>query len=44
MVTARDVDDAGRVHFVLLKPFGGGPVRKYAVAPDGTIVDPPMDP
>jgi hypothetical protein len=43
-VVARDVDDAGKVHFVYLRPYGGGPTRKYAVDASGKILDPPLDP
>jgi hypothetical protein len=44
VIVARDVDTAGRVHFVLLQPRDGGRVVRYAVDPEtGQLVGPPLD-
>jgi hypothetical protein len=44
-VVARDVDKAGKVHFVVLEPFGGGRLQRFAVdAVTGDLLDPPLEP
>jgi len=44
MIVARDVDKAGRVHFVLIQPFGGGRVQRFAVDDSGNPVEPALEP
>ena len=43
LIVARDVDAAGRVHFVILQPLSGGRALKYAIDPyTGKLVGPPL--
>ncbi|MGO8971021.1 MAG: hypothetical protein ACLQDQ_15795 [Myxococcaceae bacterium] len=44
MVVARDVDKAGTVHFVLIQPFGGGRLQRFAVDASGNPVEPALEP
>jgi hypothetical protein len=43
LIVARDVDAAGRIHFMLLQPVSGGRPLKYAVDPyTGKLLEPPV--
>jgi hypothetical protein len=43
LIVARDVDAAGRVHFVVLQPVSGGRPLKYAVdSYTGKLLEPPV--